>query len=85
MRCSQRYSGLLMTIDVELFGHLAPEAPRRQSITSSGPTTVADIVAHLGVDPEAVGLITVNGILSELDAALPPGSRLCLFPPLSGG
>jgi hypothetical protein len=37
------------------------------------------------LNPEQVGLITINGVQSELQDALPPDCRLCFFPYLSGG
>jgi molybdopterin converting factor small subunit len=74
-----------MTIDVELFGNLAPGAPRRQSITLAEPTTAGEIAIRLGVDPDTVGLVAINGVLSDLEDPVPPGGRLCFFPPLSGG
>ncbi len=47
--------------------------------------TVQDIAIQLGLDPERVGLIAINGVQSQLLDPVPPGGRLCFFPPLSGG
>lgn len=74
-----------MTLDVELFGNLLPGAPRRQAFDLTEPATAGEIAARLGIDPESIGLITLNGLLIELEEAVPSGGRLCFFPPLSGG
>ena len=74
-----------MPVDIELFGQLAPGVPRRQALTVQRPMTVREVAILLGVKPDEVGLITVNGIQSEMEDAVPIGCRLCLFPPISGG
>jgi hypothetical protein len=47
--------------------------------------TVRDVALHLGVDPDEIGLIAIDGRQSELDDLVPAGCRLCLYPPVSGG
>ena len=74
-----------MTADVELFGNLVPDAPRRQAFELAELVSAGEIAARLGIDPETIGLVTLNGVLIDLEDAVPPGSRLCFFPPLSGG
>jgi hypothetical protein len=74
-----------MAIDVELFGQLAPGAPRRQTLTLEGPATVAEVAARLGLVPEEVGLILIDGVQCEIESPVRPGCRLCYFPHLSGG
>jgi molybdopterin converting factor small subunit len=72
-------------IEIELFGQLAPNLPRRQSLTPDRAMTVEEIAMQLGLDPEQIGLIVVNGIQRELHDPVPPDCRLCFFPPVSGG
>ena len=74
-----------MKIEVELFGQLLPSAERRQILTLERLMTVQEVAVLLGVDPEEVGLISINGVQSEMDNTVPPDCRLCFFPPLSGG
>ncbi len=74
-----------LSFEVEIFGALLPRAERRQRLTAEAPLTVRDVALRLGIDPEAVGLATVNGVQVMLDDHVPPDSRVCLFPPLSGG
>jgi hypothetical protein len=74
-----------MAIDVELFGQLLPAVPRRQILTLDRPTTVADVAGRLGLVPEEIGLVFIDGVQCEMDEPVPPGARLCFFPHLAGG
>ncbi len=47
--------------------------------------TVHDVVTLLGLDPQQVGLILINGVQSEMQDPVPPDCRLCFFPYMSGG
>ncbi len=73
------------SFEVETFGALLPRERRRQRLGAQGPLTVRDVAVHLGIDPEWVGLATVNGVQVPLEHEVPPDSRVCLFPPMSGG
>jgi hypothetical protein len=72
-------------VDVELFGHLAPGLPRRRTLSLETPMTVREMVDLLGLDPDSIGLIVINGVQSEIEDLVSPTSRLCFFPPVSGG
>ncbi len=72
-------------IEIELFGQLAPNLPRRQSLILERALTVQEIARRLGLDPDQVGLIVINGVQREMDDTVPPDCRLCFFPPVSGG
>jgi len=74
-----------MTVDIELFGQLSPGLPRRQTLLLGCGTTVREVVVQLGLEPEAIGLIVMDGILKEMHDPVPPDCRLCFFPPVSGG
>ena len=74
-----------MSIDVELFGQLIQNKQRRQALEVIGPTLIRDVVNMLGLREEEIGLITVDGVQSESEDLVHPGSRLCFFPPMSGG
>jgi hypothetical protein len=47
--------------------------------------TVRETVDLLGLDPDSIGLIVINGVQSEIGDVVPLDGRLCFFPPLSGG
>lgn len=74
-----------MAVDIELFGQLLPGTPRRQTLTLERPMTVEDVALLLGLNPDEIGLISINGVQSEMEDSVLPGCRLCFFPPMSGG
>jgi molybdopterin converting factor small subunit len=74
-----------VAVDVELFGQLLPGAPRRVNLTLERPMTAQEVAIQLGLDPAEVGLVVIDGILSEIDVPVPRDCRLCFFPPVSGG
>ena len=74
-----------MAVDVELFGQLLPNVERRQTLILDRPMTVQDVAVLLGLDPDAVGLIAINGVQSEMEDPVPPTCRLCFLPRMSGG
>jgi molybdopterin converting factor small subunit len=74
-----------LIVEIELFGQLAPALQRRQTLTLEDLMTVHEVANFLGLDPDEIGLISINGIQSEMDDPVPPDCRLCFFPPMSGG
>ena len=74
-----------MSIEIELFGQFASDRQRQQSWETPSPLPIREIMDKLGLKDEEVGLISVNGVLSEPDELVHPGSRLCFFPHMSGG
>lgn len=74
-----------MNIDIEVFGQLLQNKQRRQALEVMSPTLIRDVVNMLGLKEEEIGLIMVDGMQSELEDIVHPGSRLCFFPPMSGG
>lgn len=75
----------MSVIEVELFGQLLPGVQRRQMMKLEGRTFVSDVARILGLNPEDVGLITIDGVQSEMEDVVNPDCRLCFFPPMSGG
>lgn len=74
-----------MNIEVEIFGQLLPLTERRQYLGVKGPVLVRQVANILGLNPEEVGLITIDGVQSEMEDSIDPGCRLCFFPHMSGG
>lgn len=72
-------------VEIELFGQLLPGVERRQNLDFQGTTTIHNLALRLGLNLEEVGLITINGVQSEEQDLVLPGSRVCFFPPMSGG
>ena len=74
-----------MSIEIELFGQLLPSMQRHQILNMERPVSVQEVANTLDLNLEEVGLITIDGVQSEKEDAVKPGSRLCFFPPMSGG
>jgi molybdopterin converting factor small subunit len=74
-----------MDISVELFGQLSPQSLRRQILKLTPQATAREAAILLGLNLEEIGLITINGVQSELEDLLSPDCRLCFFPYVSGG
>jgi hypothetical protein len=74
-----------VNISVELFGNLSPLLPRRHILDLALTATIQDAADLLGLNPDEIGMITINGVQSEMQDSLPPDCRLCFFPYLSGG
>lgn len=49
------------------------------------PLPVLEIANILGLNPDEVGLITIDGVQSEMDDSVESGCRLCFFPYMTGG
>lgn len=76
------------TIDVKLFAGLARRTTRRRSqylLPLADAPTVGAVVAWLGLEPGAAGIVLVNGVHAAGDQRLHPGDEVSLFPPLGGG
>ncbi|MBN1570847.1 MAG: MoaD/ThiS family protein [Acidobacteria bacterium] len=74
-----------MAVDIEVFGQLLPNQPRRRAVEIQKPATVRDLAGLIGLDPEEIGLVMIDGVQSGLDHDVQPDSRLCFFPYVSGG
>lgn len=74
-----------MPVEIELFGQLAPGVKRRQSLTLERPMNAREVAILVGLHPDEIGLIAIDGAQSELEDPVPPDCRLCFFPPVSGG
>jgi hypothetical protein len=74
-----------LTVSVELFGQLSLQLLRRQTLELASQVTVQEAAVAMGLNLEEIGLITINGVQSEMQDSLLPGCRLCFFPYVSGG
>ena len=73
-------------VEVRIFGPLWEHLASRLELDLEGcDADVADLLAHLGIDPEKVGIVTVDGRQSNMDEIVPAGGRVCIFPPMFGG
>jgi molybdopterin converting factor small subunit len=76
---------MMMEIEVELFGQLALDKQRKQVLQLDHPLEVREVAGLLDLNLEQIGLITINGVQSEMEDVLSSDCRLCFFPPMSGG
>ena len=74
-----------MSIEVEIFGQLLPLTERRQLMGTKHPVLVREVANMLGLKAEEVGLITIDGVQSDMEDLVEPGCRLCFFPHMTGG
>jgi hypothetical protein len=74
-----------LPVDIEVFGQLLLDQPRRRILEIEKPSTARDLAQAVGLDLDEIWLISIDGVLSDLDASVRPGSRLCFFPYLCGG
>jgi len=74
-----------MKVSIQLFGQVSPFSPRQQILDLANHATVQDAVVKLRLNPEEIGIITIDGVQSEIHDCLTQGCRLCFFPYLTGG
>lgn len=78
-----------MKVDVALFAslsgfHAEPGAGHTRSYELGSGTTIADVIAALGL-PDQPRIVFVNGRHAPETAELHEGERLAIFPPVAGG
>ena len=74
-----------MALDIEIFGQLLPGQPRRRTLEMPEPPTVREVARAIGLNLSDIGLMSIDGVQSELDDPVRPDSRICFFPYLAGG
>ncbi len=74
-----------MVVDIEIFGQLGESVERHQFLKLKTPLSIREIATLLGLVPEEVGLVIINGVQHWMDDTVPMNCRLCFFPPMSGG
>lgn len=76
----------MMKIAVKCFATLARFQPGNSDDFELGDgTTVAGLIHALGIDPDEVKIIFLNGRHSAPEAVIAPGDRVGLFPAVGGG
>ncbi|WP_372679762.1 MoaD/ThiS family protein [Desulfosarcina sp.] len=49
------------------------------------PSTVADLIDHLGIPPRSVGIVSINGRAAQKADLLPDRALIKVFHPIFGG
>src|SRR5258705_11221662 len=82
-------SARAITVTVTFFADLRRFLPRGadgpQRYTLSGNATIADLLALVGVAPDADVTAAVDGALADRETALPEGHGSMLLSPMEGG
>jgi len=79
-----------VVIEVRLYATLRRYAPAEApagvfSKVVAENTDLGGLLTVVGIKPEQVHLLMVNGTHAELDNVLHDGDRVGLFPPIGGG
>lgn len=75
-----------MRITIKCFASLSRFTPPDAEAYALVPgDTAGSVVARLGIPPEELKLVFLNGTHAGLDAKLSDGDRLGLFPAVGGG
>jgi sulfur carrier protein ThiS len=75
-----------MNIELKCYATLAGHAPEDAgALACREGETIAALLERIGIAPEEVKIIFVNGIKAELDRTLAEGDRVGLFPAVGGG
>lgn len=77
-------------LTVKVYGTLEQHIPGYDPQTGCGvqmasPSTVADLIARLGIPSRRVGIVSVNGRLAKEKDNLPDRALVKVFHPIFGG
>jgi len=72
-------------IELTLVGLLRKYGPAQVSLPIESGQTVLDVIGRLGLNPELVAIVVVNGRQRFKDHPLHPGDRVKLLPLIGGG
>lgn len=74
-----------MRIEIKCFASLAAHTPQGREMTVPDGAAVRDVMHTLGVAPEEVKIIFINGVHATPDSLLKDNDRLGLIPAVGGG
>lgn len=79
----------MMKLEIRLYATLRrhqPQAPAGLlSLEVAAGSAARDLLPALGIKPEEVHMLMINGVSASLDAALADGDRVGIFPAVGGG
>jgi len=78
-------AGVKDTVQIRLVGLLKKYGPEQASVTLEAGQTVGDVIRELGLDPDLVAIVMVNGRQKSKSDRLEPGDELKLLPMVGGG
>ena len=74
-----------MTVTVKLFATFRTGRFKAEKKEFSPGTTIGQVVAGLGIEEDALGMVMLNGRHTPLEQPLQEGDTLSLFPLVGGG
>jgi hypothetical protein len=72
-------------MEIEIFGQLSIDQEHRRTLILDQAMTVLEVAKLIELNTELIGLITIDGVQSELQDVVTENNRLCFFPYMSGG
>lgn len=72
-------------VELTLVGLLRKYGPAQASLTVKPGETVVDVIRELGLNPDLVAIVMVNGRQRSKADPLDPGDRVKLVPMVGGG
>jgi len=77
-------------LTVKVYGTLEKHIPGYDpqtgcSVQMMYPSTVADLIARLGISPKRIGIVSINGRLAKQEDILPDRALVKVFHPIFGG
>jgi sulfur carrier protein ThiS len=81
---------MALHLTVKVYGTLEKHIPGYNpktgcSVQLASPSTVADLIACLGIPSKRVGIVSVNGQLAKKADVLPNRALVKVFHPIFGG
>ncbi len=74
-----------MKVSVKLFAFFREGRFKIEEREYPEPTTVSEVVAGLGIDPEEVGVLMINSRHCQFETLIEEGDSLAIFPVIGGG
>ena len=72
-------------VELTLVGLLRKYGPTHASLAVEPGSTVREVIGELGVNPDLVAIVMVNGRQKSKDHPLQPGDMVKLLPMVGGG
>jgi molybdopterin converting factor small subunit len=74
-----------MQVEVRLFATLREGRFDKQSIEKAKAVSISDLLEHLGIPIDQVGILLVNGLNTSVEHKLTSNDVVSLFPAIGGG
>ena len=80
-----------MKIELRLFASLSQYRSREsdskllQTMEIPEGSTIGSLIEFLGIPPDTVKIVFINGIHAHVDDIIREGDRVGIFPPIAGG